>query len=88
MYPFDLHRAYCLALAAEVVYEEAAIIEQTVLQHWQFRQFQFYEVDDTQCFVAANEDAVIVSFRGTETDRISDWITDLDFDLVDGPFGG
>jgi len=32
--------------------------------------------------------AELVCFRGTEADRPEDWITNLDFDLVDGPFGG
>ena len=47
-----------------------------------------HDLNDTQCFVAANNDAVIVAFRGTETDVIGDWITDIDFDLIDGPLGG
>jgi len=88
MFTFDIDRAYCLALAAELVYDDAASIEQTVLHEWHFSHFQFFDVDNTQCFVAANDDAVIVSFRGTELDCITDWITDLDFNLIAGPFGG
>ena len=71
-----------------MVYEHAAVIERTVLNQWRFSQFQFYDVDETQCFVVANEDAVIVAFRRTEPGCVTDWVTDFDFGLVHGPFGG
>ena len=30
---------------------------------------------------------IIVAFRGTEPKKLQDWLTDADFDLVEGPFG-
>ena len=85
---FDLHRAYSLALASELAYSEPDTIERTVVHQWGFQRFYFYDVDETQCFVAASSDAIIVAFRGTETDEIGDWISDIDFGLIDGPLGG
>ncbi len=85
---FDLATAYRLATAAELIYEEPQIVEQTAITDWQCSQFYFYDVEETQCLVAANQDTIIVCFRGTEPNRPQDWITDLNFDLVDGPLGG
>ena len=85
---FDLQRAYSLALAAELAYVDAIVAERTAVDQWGMNQFEFIDVDETQCFVAANDAVVIVSFRGTESNKITDWITDLNFDLVDGPLGG
>ena len=85
---FDLRRAYCLVQASELVYEPPENIRRTVLEQWRFRQMQFFDVDDTQCIVAASDETVIVAFRGTESTHIEDWITNFDFDLADGPLGG
>ena len=49
--------------------------------------FKFFGIDETQCFDTANSGPVIVSFRGTEVNRIQDWVTDIGFDLVNGPLG-
>lgn len=85
---FDLQRAYSFALAAELAYVDAVVAECTAVDQWGMNQFEFIDVDETQCFVAANDAVVIVSFRGTESNNIKDWITDLNFDLVDGSLGG
>jgi triacylglycerol lipase len=38
--------------------------------------------------LAADQDTILVCFRGTEPNQLEDWIVDLDFELVDGPLGG
>jgi triacylglycerol lipase len=84
----DLSDALLMARAAELAYQQAAVIEQTVTAKWGFPHFRFFDVDATQCFVAANDESILVTFRGTEPDAIEDWMADLDFDLVSGPFQG
>lgn len=86
--PFRLDRAYALAMAAELAYESAEAIERTVRDEWGFDHCRFVESDDSQAFVAADDDVLIAAFRGTEADDVSDWLTDADFTLVDGPLGG
>lgn len=44
-------------------------------------------VDEIQCLIANHDDMTIVAFRGTRSDHIADWITDLKFDLVDNQNG-
>jgi triacylglycerol lipase len=85
---FDLPTACRLASAAELIYEEPQAVERTVIGDWQCSQLSFFDVEETQSFVSVTQEAVIVCFRGTEPDRPQDWITDLDFDLTDGPLGG
>ena len=56
---------------------------------WGTDKFEFkfiHAADDTQCFVIADNKAIVVSFRGTES--VEDWMTNLNFDLVDGPLDG
>jgi len=85
---FDLSTALRLASAAELVYADPHLVERTVIAAWQYADFCFLDVETTQCLVAADSQSILVCFRGTEADRAEDWITNLDFDLVDGPFGG
>lgn len=85
---FNARNAHVLALASELVYEDPVVIEEQVVRQWRLRQFNFFDSDDTQVFLAANREYTIVSFRGTESNCFSDWFTDINTDLVDGPFGG
>jgi hypothetical protein len=48
---------------------------------------QFLEGGDTQLYVAAGDDAVIVAFRGTEADRLGDVFDDAGFVLAPWPHG-
>ena len=85
---FSLDRAYALAMASELAYEDGASVEHSVREEWGFDRCRFVDSDDSQGFVAANRDVVIVAFRGTEANDVSDWLTDADFTLVDGPLEG
>ena len=85
---FDLSTALHLASAAELVYADPGIVERTVIETWKYSDFLFLDVEATQCFVAADPQSILVCFRGTEGDRLEDWMADLDFDLVAGPWGG
>ncbi len=88
---FSLRNAYSLALAANLAYSNEQKIEETVKNDWGLQDCRFItdnQGDGTECFAMSNDDIIVVAFRGTEPDQIEDWITDLSFDLVDGPFGG
>ncbi len=85
---FDFPTALHLAAAAELVYADPGIVERTAIGTWKYSDFLFLDVEATQCFVAADPQSIVVCFRGTESDRMEDWIADLNFDLVAGPWGG
>lgn len=42
---------------------------------------------DTQGYIAGNDAMVLIAFRGTEADRLNDWLTDLDAEHTSGPHG-
>ena len=78
--------ALALGKCANLAYESKQKIKNTV-SSWGFGKFEFFDRDETQAFVTGNNDAIIVAFRGTEPKKLQDWVTDADFDLVDGPLG-
>jgi len=78
--------AVALASAARLAYNDAASIAPTALQ-WGFPRCRFIERRETQGLVMANTSAIVVAFRGTEPDKLKDWMSDLDTQFVDGPFG-
>lgn len=43
----------------------------------------FDEIEDTEGFVAADDDIVVVAFRGSS--ELSDWVTDLKVVLTQAP---
>lgn len=86
---FNLQNAHSLAMTANLAYQKERDIENTVKKEWKFKDFRFFSSsEDTQGFVMSNDEIIAVAFRGTEPDKIKDWLTDLDFNLVDGPMEG
>ncbi len=85
---FDLTVARQLGAASELAYSSPDIVERVVLSEWNCDRFRYWDVEATQCYVAASASEIIVCFRGTEMDALEDWIVDLDFSLVDGPLAG
>ena len=85
---FSLENAATMARASKLVYADPGVIETTLLRQWRFQRFHFFDVSGTQAFVAADDDALLVCFRGTESDQLEDWITDANAKLVDGPLDG
>lgn len=83
---YDGNNAYWLGRAAALAYrDEAQIRAETAA--WGLGQCRFFDRRETQAFMAANADAVIVAFRGTQPAELKDWMTDSEVLLVDGPFG-
>jgi hypothetical protein len=84
--------AMSLVLAACLSYESDSItIAQ--LKHWGYHKIDTFACDsplfnyNTNGFIASNDDHVIISFRGTETLKIIDWITDMNCTFVDSATG-
>ncbi len=77
---FDLQNACSLAEISALAYrplDEAGLYLQGQLG---FTRYQSFEVRDTQAFIAANDVAVILAFRGSVT--LQDWLTDFKIRLV------
>jgi hypothetical protein len=72
---FDRQTALSLGLASRLSYQGEAVVRTTALSTWGFQTCEFIETDDTQCFVAALPNAVLVAFRGSES--FGDWLSNL-----------
>lgn len=70
---------------ARLAYENADVVDAKLKLEWSFQQVLFFNGPSTQAFIAAKDDAIILSFRGSE--NIADWFRNLDTDLVPGPAG-
>jgi triacylglycerol lipase len=50
-----------------------------------FDEFDYFKEDETLGFVAANDQTVIVSFRGTS--NLTNWLSNINLPLTGGPLG-
>jgi triacylglycerol lipase len=83
---YDGDNAVALAHAARLAYSAPADATARAAL-WGFRRSQFIDKRETQCLVMAGDAAVVVAFRGTEPVKLKDWMTDLDTQFVEAPFG-
>ncbi len=81
---FSLRNAYALALCSNLAYESEKNIHDQ-LSHFGFNA-TFIERRDTQAFIAYNDSAIVLAFRGTSS--IQDWMTDSDLSLTSVRTGG
>ena len=72
---FDWETVLSMAVASKVAYKQPATIKSLALK-WGLSGCRFVQAGDTQCFIAATDDAVVVSFRGTEN-NLGDWLGNL-----------
>ncbi|HEX5706810.1 MAG TPA: hypothetical protein VFX96_05925 [Pyrinomonadaceae bacterium] len=63
---FEMVNAWWLAEAATLAYSDAELVERRCRQAG-FTQVAHFDRGGTQCFVASNEEFVIVAFRGSES---------------------
>lgn len=89
---FSIKNALGSALASQLAYSERAAIEAKAKGDWGFDVVKNYAApsgsfSDTQAFLAARGDMVLLAFRGTEPENIRDWLTDGNALLVPTPMG-
>ncbi len=81
---FSKVNAFFSAWCSQLVYEDQDIV-QLALREKHYDTIEIFDKQDTQAFVASNENSMIISFRGTST--LKDAMTDINVDLVDGVGG-
>ena len=83
-----MSNAWSLAQASELVYKPAEVVKATAENLWGLKEAIFIDgAADTQCFVAATEDIILLCFRGSQEEQ--DWEQGFDTALVpwDGTAG-
>ncbi|MCD0462371.1 lipase family protein [Roseiconus lacunae] len=74
---FSWQATLSTALASHLVYHlSGSEIESVAKDEWGFNSCKFISRDGMECFVAADDNINLVSFRGTER-SIGDWLTNL-----------
>lgn len=74
---YSADNAKVLAQAATMAYNAPQECKAwAIKQGFSPERFEFFDVNDTQGFVAENDQALIVAFRGTQPNRPVDWMSD------------
>jgi triacylglycerol lipase len=81
---FSPVNSYWLAWSSRLAYADNEEIE-TELMKEAMTLYGFFDEDNTQAFIAVDDDKMIISVRGT--DGLADAMTDINVDLVDGVGG-
>ena len=72
---FNWKTALSCCMASQLAYQPGAAVKHIAINDWGLDRCEFIDIDDTQLFVASTADAIIVSFRGSES--VSDWLGNL-----------
>lgn len=72
---FDWHTAVSTADCSHLAYEEPSRVREVCRNNWSLQSCEFVQNGSTQCFIAATDKTVIVSFRGTK--GALDWFSNL-----------
>ena len=85
---FNLKNAYWLGEAAKLAYSNPRSIQEKT-KEWGLHHCYFLDKKetDTEAFVAANNQMILCAFRGTQPNKIKDWITDIKIKQVGGAGG-
>lgn len=75
-----------LGRAAHLAYKDRETIG-IKLQEWDMKLVQFFDRQNTQAYLAKNDQTCILAFRGTQPNMIRDWLYDLDSRFVSAPKG-
>lgn len=80
--------AHFLARASRVAYAGAQDVENYYSQAWGYTEGHFLDEAGTQAYVMTGDRGTLMAFRGTEPDKLEDWLTDIQVGQVPGPWGG
>ncbi len=83
---YSPNNAYWLAQASQIAYQNEATIK-AAISNLGMEHFRFLSRNDTEGFVAGNEEVIVVAFRGTEPTHLQDLLSDAKIRRVRGPFG-
>lgn len=83
---FSPQKAYLLALASKLAYENGSEIE-TACKEFGFKKSRFISnnITSTEGFVASTDEFIVVAFRGTQ--QWKDWLANANLIHTDGPLG-
>lgn len=70
---FDKNKAFLLAKISELVYKGYTDIGKELSNI----PFKYYDSDDTQGLIVEYPDEIVIAFRGTESQNIGDFLTDI-----------
>ncbi|MDF3057861.1 MAG: putative lipase [Rariglobus sp.] len=79
---FNSRKAYWLARASAAAYSPKQEIEALVKDTWKFHEFHYFDKQGTQGFCAADDQIVLIAFRGTELADLNDVLADVNVRLV------
>jgi triacylglycerol lipase len=82
---YNSNNAYLLAEAAKLAYQPLQVVENVVKNEWTMPNVRFIDQQETQCFVAGDDQKIIISFRGTEPSKIQDLMSDIKLRFTDHP---
>ena len=82
---FNFYNAYYLAKLSNLVYQPLDKIEGILKNQYGLTQFKSFNVGETQAFLAANKEIVVLVFRGTTS--FVDWLTNVRFVLTPSAVG-
>jgi triacylglycerol lipase len=83
---YNGNNALFLAAMANLAYEREATVRSQA-GAWGFERFDFFEAGGSEAFIVGDDQKIVVAFRGTEPEKLVDWLTDVNIVLVDGPGG-
>ena len=72
--------------ASKLAYKNEEKIKAEI-QKWGFNRCRFFDKEETQAFMIANDEMILTAFRGTEPTNIKDWMTNAGIELKQGPSG-
>ncbi len=64
-----------LSQCAGLAYQPHNAVKE-IAEEWEFIQCHFFDISDSQGFLIASDDLIVLAFRGTEPSCLRDWMTD------------
>jgi triacylglycerol lipase len=83
---YDPYNAYALGVIAQLAYRRDMHNVVDIVRDWGFEYIRFFERDETQALLIADQEKIIVGFRGSEP-ILEDWVTDFKIRKTAGPGG-